>query len=353
MEDLKNSSPLLIKYLRAYEQNRASRVFAPLAETYRKLGKVEEALKILKEGIRHHPTYTLGYLVLAHCYFDKNQFEFAYNTLRPLVSDNLDNIGLQKLFAETSEKLFYLEEALETYKYLLFLNPKDASISERVHTLEAILLKESSSYLIIEDKNPKSNNDIMSVDDDWVQIDLSNKKNKVQTNHATDLQQEKPILKVVPSLESSADDWSLKKSGQEKVIDNDFYDVEKATEDDRVEPENEEETINRELINGFEDQAPVMTLTLVDIYCAQKLYAKAEEVLEKILEITPTDSRILTKLNEVKAMSRSKVNLAAKSEDLMQVYDQAMNVKKSKLIDIENKFYAFLEKLKAEARTHT
>ena len=46
------TSPLLVKYLRAYEQNPKSRVFAPLAEVYRKLGMKEKAFDILKRGLK-------------------------------------------------------------------------------------------------------------------------------------------------------------------------------------------------------------------------------------------------------------------------------------------------------------
>src|SRR5690606_26238009 len=103
-------------------------VFAPLAETYRKLGMYEEAFKILRRGINLHPSYTLGYIVLANCYFDKGQFELAYNVLRPHVDNNLENLSLQKLFSKLCEQLGYLEEALQTYKYLLLLNPSDKDV---------------------------------------------------------------------------------------------------------------------------------------------------------------------------------------------------------------------------------
>jgi tetratricopeptide (TPR) repeat protein len=343
---MKNSSPLLIKYLRAYEQNKKSRVFAPLAETYRKIGKVEEALKILKEGIRFHPTYTLGYLVLAHCYFDKNQYEFAYNTLRPLVADNLDNVGLQKLFAETSEKLLYLEEALETYKYLLFLNPKDQVVSERVKTLEAAILKEKSSYLISDEAKTESSLVLSSSDDNWVQLDLSKGTKNEERN----------VISPAPfeSKNVETKDWSIQKVESNPVMDQDFYDVEKASlaydEDEEMELSPEEESLNDELMEGLKDQAPVMTLTLVDIYCSQKLFTKAEEVLEKILELTPHDQRILDKLKEVQLLSKSKITQASESRDLMQAYDQAMELKKSRLVIIEKKYHAFLTKIKEQAR---
>src|SRR5690606_35669981 len=118
-------SALLTKYLDLYNKKPTSRVFAPLAETYRKLGMYDEALNILKNGIRYNSTYPLGYIILGNCYYDLEKYDHAYEVVRPFVKTNLDNISLQKLFAQICEKINRPEEALETYKYLLFVNPKD------------------------------------------------------------------------------------------------------------------------------------------------------------------------------------------------------------------------------------
>ena len=118
-------SPIIIKYQKAYETNPTSRVFAPLAESYRKVGMVEKAMSILKEGIRHNPTYVMGYMGLSFCYVDLKQFQMAYSTVRPLIGQNRDNLRLQRLFGQICMELHLYDEALETYKYLLFINPKD------------------------------------------------------------------------------------------------------------------------------------------------------------------------------------------------------------------------------------
>ena len=132
-------SPLFLKYQADYEKNPRSRVFAPLAETYRKLGMTDKAMEILSQGIRFHPTYIMGYLGLAFCYFDLRQYSLAYNTLRPLVETSRDNIRLQKLFAEICLELGYREESLDTFKYLLFINPRDKEVAMQVATLESLI----------------------------------------------------------------------------------------------------------------------------------------------------------------------------------------------------------------------
>src|SRR5688572_7255479 len=111
----KISSPLLLRYKEALDKNPHSKVFAPLAESYRKLGMIDEAMEILKQGLKKHPHYTLGHLSLGACYFDKEKFDLCYKILLPLVSLNLENILLQKLFAQAALKLGHWEEALEVY----------------------------------------------------------------------------------------------------------------------------------------------------------------------------------------------------------------------------------------------
>ena len=129
-------SPLFLKYQAEYEKNPKSRVFAPLAEMYRKIGMADKAMEILARGIKFHPSYVLGYLGMASCYYDIQQYSLAYSTLKPFIEHNRDNLRLQRLFADSCVALGKKEEALDTYKYLLFILPKDKEVAELVTKIE-------------------------------------------------------------------------------------------------------------------------------------------------------------------------------------------------------------------------
>lgn len=301
MDELKNSSPLLIKYLRAYQENRQSRVFAPLAETYRKLGMYQEALKILKEGIRFHPSYILGYLVLAHCYFDQEKYDQAYNILRPIVSTNLENTGLQNLFAEICEKLFLIEEALETYKYLLFLNPKDMSISMKVKSLEEEILNEKENYLLTAPTKFSNKIESNTKEDDWTLIDFSTKKVITKESNFKEIK----LAKITPASSKPAD--------QDELLE------------------------IHEPIELNTNGPMMMTVTLADIYLKQNLISKAKEVVEKILEIQPNNQKAKEKLKEILLLNKSE-----KNADLMDYYDQKIGLKKNNIEEISDKFKKFL-----------
>lgn len=129
--------PLIEKYKRMYREDPSSKVFAPLADFYRKEGKQNKALIILKEGIKRHPNYILGHIGLANCYFDLEKYELAYEVVISLIKNNRENIKLQKLFARICEKTNRSYEALETYKFIQFLDPKDEMASKRLVDIDA------------------------------------------------------------------------------------------------------------------------------------------------------------------------------------------------------------------------
>ncbi|MBC7540383.1 MAG: hypothetical protein H7281_16285 [Bacteriovorax sp.] len=328
-------SPLFLKYQADFEKNPRSRVFAPLAETYRKLGMTDKAMDILSQGIRFHPTYLMGYLGLAFCYFDLKQFNLAYSTLRPLVESNRDNIRLQKLFSELCLELGKKEEALETLKYLLFINPRDKEIAELVLRVEKevdekykpqhkpIIIPEKeftgeseyahdSAFFDLDKLNntKKSENDF----DDWMTVDLSH-ENKAENK----------TISSSKSKVTNYDHWNVKKGDETHNLSDEVkneeprsYHVHLDLEVDSdpaieaalketlkaplISPASEKEIhYNKQQIKMNND-TPLVTHTLVDLYCGQGHIEKALEVLEKILILNPNDQKTIKKIKEIQAL---------------------------------------------------
>lgn len=303
-------SPLFLKYQSEYEKNPRSRVFAPLAETYRKLGMTEKAMEILAQGIRFHPTYVMGYLGLAFCYFDIKQFNLAYSTLRPLVESNRDNIRLQKLFADVCIELNNKEEALETYKYLLFINPRDREVAAQVTMLENFLenqYKPSHKPIYIPEEELVERKTISSVEqdkifdidkldsgkyagqkdfDDWMALDLSRESVTTRENDQYDF-------------------WNLKKGPDTLIVESEKKIPEET--DSRLEIAEEEAIFQPSPIVNLDLEeetptTPLVTHTLVDLYCGQGHIEKALEVLEKILILNPKDQKTIAKIAEIKQL---------------------------------------------------
>jgi len=355
MEDLNSPSPFLAKYLNAYEKDPNSRVFAPLAEAYRKSGYVEKALEILKDGIKSHPSYILGYLGLGNCYFDLGEFSQSYSVLRPLVESNRDNLILQKLFAQTCIKLNNKEEALETYKYLLFINPKDKDVAKNVKEIESELdgsqmdqsfdSRDVPEGGFFKESNLTPNPNDFGVDiDEWIQVDLSETSSSKEKKFNDE---EWNMLNIQSDLASSAST--------------------------SVGEQNLSEIVSDEADEKKKDD-PVITHTLVDIYCSQGYIDKAVEILNKILELNPSCKSTKEKLKEIylhydlqefESLS-TEVKIEEKSEELIiPTYDFNNEIKGFSdegfegNVEIEaknnyqEKAYKFLNRIKKRAQKNT
>src|SRR4051812_37043809 len=97
----RGQSPLLYDYLKKYQEDPTSRIFAPLAEAYRKAGLLDDAIEIAQEGLRMHPNFVGGRVALARALFDKKLFDEVIEELGPLIQDVPDNLVAQRLLAES------------------------------------------------------------------------------------------------------------------------------------------------------------------------------------------------------------------------------------------------------------
>jgi tetratricopeptide (TPR) repeat protein len=319
-------SPLFLKYQADFEKNPRSRVFAPLAETYRKLGMTDKAMEILSQGIRFHPTYVMGYLGLSFCYYDLKQYTLAYSTLRPLVENSRDNIRLQKLFAEVCLLLNYKEESLDTYKYLLFINPRDKEVADQVQSLEHLIEEQyrpvhQPIYIPeTEFNSPQTlNSQVFDIDrlenrpnaskadfDDWMALDLSREQKETKTSDPHDFWN---LQKGETLLDSKPEAIEFK---QEKISESPVIEVEAENFNNRdyhntglkidldLGDDDEEDSLSVE--EDVEAQIPLVTHTLVDLYCGQGHIEKALEVLEKILILNPKDQKTINKISEIKSL---------------------------------------------------
>lgn len=301
------ASALLSKYLEQYRRQPGSRVFAPLAEAYRKLGMLDEALKVLKEGIKRHPSYVLGYLVLAQCYHDQKKNDAAYQTLLPLTPHNRDNPGLQKLFAQVCLEIGNLDEALETFKYLLFLNPRDKYFATQVHALEDDLQKRQTvrpqSAVI---KAPAATTSSFGIDeDDWAMVDFSPEQQEEVREVSEEDQWSMGAPAAMPQAAASKeDDWKV----MSRSIDDDFF------SDDEVTPEDSDAPLPV-------DATPMASHTLVDLYVAQNHIGPAIDLLENIISLNPNDRRSVMRLNELKHQARPQAQLDDGQDELMRIIE--------------------------------
>lgn len=140
-------TPIIYHYLKKYQDDPSSRVFAPLAEAYRKAGLVEEAIEIAREGLRIHPHFVGGRVALARALFEKKLYAEVVDELSKVIQDAPDNLVAQRLLGESCLMLGRVAEALGAYKMLLFFSPQDADTAKIVQELEAQAYEKGSLVL--------------------------------------------------------------------------------------------------------------------------------------------------------------------------------------------------------------
>jgi|GEM_PF-3396853 len=302
-------SVLLSKYLNIYQRNPNSRVFAPLGECYRQAGMLEDALQVLKNGLKSHPDYTLAYVVLAQCYCDQKKYLNSYNVLKSLSKKHVDNIKLQRIFAQTCIELEKFSESLNAYKYVLFFNPSDDEAKENILRLES----REKTY------NDSSSDDeveaLPTQETDWIA-----KQQGIETDE------------VAEASNENFSEWEMKKiAPEEKEEVKEALEVPAKVEGTNVKEKKVPEDI------GIED-SPLMTHTMVDIYLAQQHYENALKLLERILDVNPKDIKSREKYDKVQRMLNG------------EGADQKKEKRKENYDVIEGAFLSFYEKIKERSK---
>lgn len=141
------NAQLIEKYQKLYEQDPESRIFAPLAEGYRKMGLLNEALELATEGVRIHPHFSGGRVALGRIYFDLGQMEKAEVEFRVATELTPENVLAHQFLADSLVKLKKHKDALRAYKMLLFLAPDNQKASMAVKKLEALTADEYEEEL--------------------------------------------------------------------------------------------------------------------------------------------------------------------------------------------------------------
>jgi len=120
----------LERYLRIFQENPGSRVFAPLADLYRRLGKLSEAEDICREGIRRHPYYAGGRVALAHVLLEEQKYNEALQEADSVVTFYPDNLLARKILIRVLSGLGDLPRAEREYEALRLMAPKIATDPE-------------------------------------------------------------------------------------------------------------------------------------------------------------------------------------------------------------------------------
>lgn len=122
-----------------------SRIFAQLADAYRKAGLLDEAIDTAKKGLENHPNYAVAHLILGRCYLSKGMYALAREEFELTIKSDPQNLVGYKLLGETYEKQNMYPEALKYYQMILDLEPADAELAQKIADLKNLKQPEPSA----------------------------------------------------------------------------------------------------------------------------------------------------------------------------------------------------------------
>lgn len=144
--EIKKYEDMLAKDPRSY-------CFAPLAELYRKLGLLDDAVHVAKRGIEAHPEYVGGYMALGRTLFEMGLKDESKAALERVVKVTPDNFLAQKLLSQ-----IYIEQgddvsAEKALQVLVLLNPDDVEGKLMLEALGRAAAKreEAEQKIIVEE----------------------------------------------------------------------------------------------------------------------------------------------------------------------------------------------------------
>ena len=133
----------IAKLSERFSKDPKSRIFVQLADAYRKSGMIDEALEVLKQGLKFHPQYPLAHLIMGRCYFDKRLYTQAKESFETVIKFDPQNIVALRTLVQVTENLKDDAGQIAAYKGLLAVDPTDAGAREKLNALEAAQKKQS------------------------------------------------------------------------------------------------------------------------------------------------------------------------------------------------------------------
>jgi tetratricopeptide (TPR) repeat protein len=132
--------PDRLTQLRArWEADPASRIFLQLAEEYRHLGRVQDALAVLDKGLAEHPGYLSALVAKGRCHIELADGESARVVLERVVKQDATQMVANKLlvraYLETGEPA-RARERLDLYSLLNDSDPEIADLRRQIKAMD-------------------------------------------------------------------------------------------------------------------------------------------------------------------------------------------------------------------------
>lgn len=94
-----------LRYYEKWQKDPTSVVFAAISEIFRDHGMLDEAVKIAKEGLKHHPQLVSGQIALAKAYLAKGEMLLARQYAQSVLERMPDNEEARRILTMNGHRL--------------------------------------------------------------------------------------------------------------------------------------------------------------------------------------------------------------------------------------------------------
>ncbi len=283
-------SPELQKLAEKFRKDPTSKLFFPLAEEYAKIGLVDDAITLLRSGIKNHPDLLSARVALGKALLSKGREADARAEFEQVIAANPDNLMAHKRLAAIYLRVGDKPQALASCEAVLAIHSSDPEI---------LKIREEVNRLPEPVVQPDGGADEATVKGHATSLDDAE-------NEATvvDVTLVEPTLVgpvVVPPAEDPAELEPTTRMTIAPVDPVASGDHQPTTQPDSIEavarPGSDEDQTNL-----ADDE--LATISLADLYVAQGHYHKGVDIYRRVLERVPGHPDATAKLENALTLDR-------------------------------------------------
>jgi tetratricopeptide (TPR) repeat protein len=119
-----------------YDRSPDSRIFAPLADAYRKSGEVDRAIELCEKGIEGYPAYASAHVILGKCFYDKGATERSRAEFERVIEIDPENMVALKFMGDILMSEGDRDASISCYRKILTIDPMNDEVSGKLKGLE-------------------------------------------------------------------------------------------------------------------------------------------------------------------------------------------------------------------------
>jgi tetratricopeptide (TPR) repeat protein len=114
------------------QQNPNSLTFGRVAEALMQQGRLDEAIQLCEEGIRRHPYYVTGHMVLGKCYLQKKLFDQAEKEFKRVLLFDPKYLAAHKHYGDLMREIGWDNTCEMSYRKIMQIDPLDKAVKALV-----------------------------------------------------------------------------------------------------------------------------------------------------------------------------------------------------------------------------